>query len=175
MAIMVDQRYAVPNQQKPEGTMNVTRYALPAMIGAAGTAIIVASGVVGLAKPVSAPSPVPSATVAPSTLPPLTVRSVIPGTAPVRTDGEPLTDYYPDCEDDAAGEGLGRCVTTDEGGWRLVVSYHPYRYRNLNVCATEDGSPIGLLPCVWDSEAMGNGRNGNGSARRYIVYSLPED
>jgi hypothetical protein len=39
------------------------------------------------------------------------------------------------------------CVTYDDGIWRKVSSYNPYRYQKINKCKTAHGGP--KYPCAY--------------------------
>ncbi|OKI54528.1 hypothetical protein [Micromonospora sp. CB01531] len=64
-----------------------------------------------------------------------------------------LAATLPDCED---VEGVTPCYTFDEGEWRVVESYSPYRAITLPECATEDSDN-----CYWDAASQGNGKGRN--------------
>lgn len=65
--------------------------------------------------------------------------------------------YLPDCED----EQTTPCVTLDEGTWREVTSYQPYKFDPLAVCDVED-YPTNV-PCVWKKQHAQSGK--------WIVYT----
>lgn len=50
----------------------------------------------------------------------------------------------PDCED-MDGKLKGKCITFDEGKWRVVSSYRPYKSVVINVCSVPLSRKI---PCV---------------------------
>ena len=56
---------------------------------------------------------------------------------------EPLMMRMVNCED----YDIQPCYTYDEGAWRMVMSYSPYKAVKLSKCKEEDGGPI--LPCIW--------------------------
>lgn len=56
---------------------------------------------------------------------------------------EPLMARMVNCED----YDIQPCYTYDDGAWRMVLSYTPYKSVKLNRCKEEDGGPI--LPCIW--------------------------
>lgn len=56
---------------------------------------------------------------------------------------EPLMARMVNCED----YDIQPCYTYDDGAWRVVLSYKPYRAVRVVVCKAEDGGPI--LPCIW--------------------------
>lgn len=39
------------------------------------------------------------------------------------------------------------CVTYDEGQWRKVTSYNPYRYQRISKCKSAKGGP--KYPCAF--------------------------
>lgn len=67
-------------------------------------------------------------------------RSVI---TPRASKGEPAMMRMVNCEE----YDVQPCYTYDEGAWRMVTSYNPYRAVRLYVCKAEDGGP--KLPCIW--------------------------
>jgi hypothetical protein len=54
-----------------------------------------------------------------------------------------------DCED----VDIQPCITKDEGQWRKVTSYNPYRYIVVKTCKTAKGGPS--YPCVWTKKDHG--------------------
>lgn len=42
------------------------------------------------------------------------------------------------------------CYTYDEGSWRIVLSYNPYKAVKAYDCTAEDGGK--KLPCVWKQD-----------------------
>jgi hypothetical protein len=63
--------------------------------------------------------------------------------APKVTKAEPVMMRMVDCE----SYDIQPCYTYDDGAWRMVISYKPYRMVKLSVCKAEDGGP--KLPCIW--------------------------
>lgn len=56
---------------------------------------------------------------------------------------DPNMSRMVNCED----YDIQPCWTYDEGSYRIVLSYEPYKSVKLSLCAKEDGGP--KLPCVW--------------------------
>lgn len=56
---------------------------------------------------------------------------------------EPLMARMVNCED----YDVQPCYTYDEGSYRMVLSYAPYKAVKLSMCKEEDGGPV--LPCIW--------------------------
>lgn len=54
-----------------------------------------------------------------------------------------------DCED----TGKTPCITYDDGKWRKVDSYSPYRARVVAQCKSVKGGP--KYPCVWPNKING--------------------
>jgi hypothetical protein len=63
--------------------------------------------------------------------------------AAYRPASDPLMARMVDCED----YDVQPCYTYDDGAWRVVLSYKPYKAVRVVVCKVEDGGPI--LPCIW--------------------------
>jgi hypothetical protein len=59
-----------------------------------------------------------------------------------RPASEPLMARMVDCED----YNVQPCWTYDEGAYRVVLSYKPYKAVRVVVCKVEDGGPV--LPCI---------------------------
>lgn len=103
--------------------------------------------------------------------------AAVPGAASAHPSQHRHTTHHrhvlrvPDCED--TDGPVTPCVTVDDGRWRLVTSYAPYRYRTLHVCVTKDeiGSRIvGPVPCVWDTWRKGDGVPSGAVSHRYLVF-----
>lgn len=76
------------------------------------------------------------------------------GTMPYRQAySEPTMYRLVNCED----YDIQPCYTYDEGQWRMVASYYPYKYVKLYKCTAEDGGKY--LPCIWkDNNRVGKGQ-----------------
>lgn len=59
------------------------------------------------------------------------------------TQPQPVSARFFDCED----RQRIPCITFDEGEWRVVDSYSPYRFIPLPQCDAEDYPTV--TPCVW--------------------------
>ncbi len=74
-------------------------------------------------------------------------RTAFTHTAPTMVTKQAVREPYMmrmvNCED----YDIQPCYTWDEGAWRMVVSYSPYKAVKLAKCKAEDGGPV--LPCIW--------------------------
>ncbi len=67
----------------------------------------------------------------------------IPQVATKQAMREPYMLRMVNCED----YDIQPCYTYDEGAYRMVYSYSPYKAVKLTKCTAEDGGKV--LPCIW--------------------------
>lgn len=75
-----------------------------------------------------------------------------------RTD--PIQARLVDCED----FDVQPCWTVDDGAYRIVMSYKPYRSFKVSLCKAEDGGK--KLPCLWRK----NNKRSDGIVTRNYFY-----
>jgi hypothetical protein len=61
----------------------------------------------------------------------------------VSVNADPLMARMVNCED----FDIQPCFTWDDGAWRIVLSYSPYKSVKAYDCTAEDGGK--KLPCIW--------------------------